>query len=135
MKAINLRMILTIVISIIGFNLYAQYSVDSTNDYYYYTQKMDAYYDSIKENTSDTVKIPGYKDYERQKEFWNTRVYNCDTVEGDYSKYIQQLILYSQNPSMLPSGNNSNTWEFVGPKNLTSHNQGIIVACILTLTT
>ncbi len=29
---------------------------------------------------------------------------------------------------MLPSGNNSNTWNFVGPKNLSSHNQGIIVS-------
>ncbi len=67
MKAMNLRIILTIVISILAVNLYAQYSVDSTNDYYYYTQKMDAYYDSIKANTPDTVKIPGYTDYERQK--------------------------------------------------------------------
>jgi len=108
--------------------LLAQYASDSTKNYYFYTGKMDVYYDSIKENTPDTVKIPGYTDYERYKEFWNTRVYNCDTATGDYSKYVEQLKLYNQNPAMLPSGNTSNTWNFVGPKNLSSHNQGIIVS-------
>ncbi len=55
-------------------------------------------------------------------------MYNCDTVTGNYSKYVEQLKLYSQNPSLLPMAGTSNTWEFVGPKNLTSHNQGIIVS-------
>ncbi len=128
MKTRYIQTIITLLALMLASNLFAQYAADSTNNYYYYTGKMDAYYDSIKANTPDTVKIPGYNDYERQKEFWNTRVYNCDTVTGDYSKYIEQLKLYSQNPSMAPTATTSNTWEFVGPKNLSTHNQGIIVS-------
>ena len=88
---------------------------------------MDAVFDSLVEQTPDTVKIPGFNDYERYKEFWNTRVFNSDTIKGDYSKYVEQLKLYSQNPSMAPAATTSNMWEFVSPKNLSSYNQAHLV--------
>ena len=129
MQSIKIHTVLFVVLSVFSTaSLFCQNTQDSTNNYYYYTQKLDAVFDSLIEQTPDTVKIPGYNDYNRYKEFWNTRVYNCDTATGNYSKYIEQLNLYSQNPSMIPTVNMSNTWEFVGPKNLTSHNQGIIVS-------
>ncbi len=129
MKSIKIHTALLIVISMFTVaNTFCQNAQDSANNYYYYTQKMDVVFDSLIEQTPDTVKIPGYNDYERYKEFWNTRIYNCDTITGDYSKYVEQLKLYSQNPSMAPAATTSNTWEFVGPKNLNSHNQGIIVS-------
>ncbi len=123
-KKVNL--IILICLIFMSFKIKAQQN--DYNNYYYYTQKMDNYYDSIIEKSPDTVKIPGLVDYQRQKEFWSTRVYNCDTIIGDYSKYTEQLKKYIQNPSMAPSKNTTNTWEFVGPKNLSSHNNGIIVS-------
>ncbi|PIQ34963.1 MAG: hypothetical protein COW63_02835 [Bacteroidetes bacterium CG18_big_fil_WC_8_21_14_2_50_41_14] len=115
----KLRILLILLLSvIINLGLFAQ-SIDSiSNDFYSFSNKMDAYYDNLKLAIPDTMKIPGLKSYERQKNFWSTRVFSNDIMKGSYSKYIEQLTYYSNNPSLLPQLNTSNTWEFVGPVNL-----------------
>lgn len=89
---------------------------------------MDTLYDSIANNQPDTVKIEGLKSYERFKDFWQTRVYNNDTIEGNFTKYTEQLDFYYNNQQLLPNEGSISNWEFVGPENLTSHNHGIIVS-------
>ncbi len=69
MKSIKIRTALLIVVSMFTVvNTFCQNSQDSANNYYY-TQKMDAVFDSLVEQMPDTVKIPGYNDYIRYKEF------------------------------------------------------------------
>lgn len=100
----------------------------SWNNYYFYTEKMDLWFDSIIAITPDTIKIPGLRDYERFKDFWSIRIHNYNNYQGNYFKYIEQIDLYTANPSMLPLNNTTNTWEFVGPNDLQTHNQGIVVS-------
>ncbi|MDX9906697.1 MAG: hypothetical protein RBS55_08945 [Bacteroidales bacterium] len=125
-----LRLSLAIVIcAMLSYSLFGQV-IDSTSDnFYYYTSQMDAYYDSLINITPDTVKITGLKNYERYKDFWRTRVYSAnDSIQGSYEYYATIMDRYKENPNLLPADNEAYNWELIGPDELQSHNMGIIVS-------
>ncbi|NOU48268.1 MAG: T9SS type A sorting domain-containing protein [Bacteroidales bacterium] len=128
MKITSIKFMLILVITMITVPSFCQNASGSYNNYHVYNRQMDAFYKSKKENAPENTKIQGLKNYERQRNFWRTRVHGNDTVHDSYSKYAEQLLLYSRNLSLIPEKSKDNTWEFLGPINVSSHNQGIIVS-------
>lgn len=45
-------------------------------NYYTYVNDQDHYYDSLRSVTPDTIKISGWRSYQRWKDFWMNRVHN-----------------------------------------------------------
>lgn len=54
----------------IAIHAFGQIADSSASNYLFYTQQMDAIFDSLNQNTPDSIQIAGYKSYKRQKDFW-----------------------------------------------------------------
>lgn len=128
MRMQKCRLSMMLLLSLFVANIFGQNTPANSSNYFWYTAQMDQFYEDLSDATPAGEKVPGLMNYERNKEFWSTRVNNSPTHTGDYSKYVEQLSNYYQNNPFLPSSNSSNTWEFVGAKGVESHNQGIIVS-------
>lgn len=97
-------------------------------EYYKYVDEQDHYYDSLRGITPDTVKIPGWRSFQRWKDFWMNRVHNDATVTGSLTEYSSNLIAAYSNPDLQPETTSAFNWQLAGPSDLTTHNKGIIVS-------
>lgn len=120
--------IVTLIFAMSNYFGFTQVADSSESNFTFYSAQMDAYYDSLHASLPDSVNIIGYKTYERQKEFWSSRIHELDELNSNKTKYVEQISYYIQNPASLPPKNSTNEWEFLGPVGVNSHNQGIIVS-------
>lgn len=97
-------------------------------EFYKYVDEQDHYYDSLRGITPDTVKIPGWRSFQRWKDFWMNRVHNDATVTGSLTEYSSNLIAAYSNPALQPETTSAFNWQLAGPPDLTTHNKGIIVS-------
>ncbi len=58
MKKLRTTFIIAVIAIVFSLQINAQSTDSVSNDFYSYTNKMDAYYDNLIESTPDTVKIP-----------------------------------------------------------------------------
>jgi len=49
-------------------------------------------------------------------------------MQGDFSKYVQDIEYYAKNSDAIPSEDFPFTWNYIGPGELNSHNKGIVVS-------
>jgi hypothetical protein len=97
-------------------------------DYYDYVEQMDLFYDSIITNTPDTLKIPGWRAYQRWKDFWRFRVHNDEYKTGSLQEYSSQLVVAYNDSKNNTASNTTFDWYMASPASMTKHNKGIIVS-------
>jgi hypothetical protein len=100
-------------------------SQTSGYDFYTIVAQKENYFDSLRGILPDNAKIPGWRSYERWKDFWMNRVHNDATVTGSMSKYGTNLIAAYSTPAMQPNSTSAFNWQLAGPQDLTTHNKGV----------
>lgn len=113
------------------FAVFAYLNVSGQGDnlnYYKYIQMRADYFKKIQDQLDPGETPPGYKGFNRYKDFWNTRVSNSAEEPGGYDTYFTKMEQYKNNPSLLPQTDNSVEWGYVGPKDLQTHNKGFIMS-------
>ena len=98
----------------------------STENYYTYSQRQTHYYDSVRAVTPDTLKVAGWRPFQRWNDFWRDRVYNSSTVTGSYSMYGTKLQAAMSNPAWQTDNSTAWDWQLAGNQNLTTQNRGLI---------
>jgi len=98
----------------------------TTENYYTYSQRQSHYFDSVRAVTPDTLKVSGWRTFQRWNDFWRDRVYNSSTVTGSYSMYGTKLQAAISNPAWQTDNSTAWNWQLAGNQNLTSHNRGLI---------
>lgn len=102
-------------------------SFAQTNENYYsYSKRMSHYYDSVRAVTPDTVKVPGWRQFQRWNDFWRDRVYNSPTVKGSYNIYETKLKSALISPAPKAASSSNWNWQLAGNQNLDTHNKGLI---------
>ena len=97
-------------------------------NYYSFVADRNHYFDSLKAVTPDTLKIPGWRSYERWRDFWMNRVHNDANVTGSLSEYNTKLMASYNNPALKAGTTTGFDWQLAGPPDLSTHNKGIIVS-------
>jgi hypothetical protein len=96
------------------------------DNYYLYTLKMDLFYKNLSSSASDSLRVAGRRDYQRWRDFWQNRVYNSPQVTGNLDMYGSKLQEALGNPAVDPDSSSMWDWQYAGPRDLTTHNRGII---------
>jgi hypothetical protein len=63
----------------------------NNENYYTYSHRLESYYDSLRAITPDTLKVPGWRPFQRWNDFWRYRVYNSPSVTGSYEMYNAKI--------------------------------------------
>ena len=93
----------------------------STENYYTYSQCQAHYFDSVRAVTPDTIKVAGWRQFQRWNDFWRDRVYNSPTVAGSYNKYDTKLQDAMKSPAMKTANSTAWAWQLAGNQNLGTH--------------
>lgn len=100
----------------------------TTENYYTYSQRQAHYFDSVRAVTPDTLKVAGWRPFQRWNDFWRDRVYNSSTVTGSYSMYGTKLQAAMANPAWQTDNSTAWNWQLADEQNLATHNRGIITS-------
>jgi hypothetical protein len=95
--------------------------VDSTYNYYFITQQMDAYYDSIYTIGGDSaLKGIGYKEYIR----WKNHAYFSTGKQGNMNAHEEFISNYYDGTRQIPESEISD-WKYFGPKGIPETYEGV----------
>jgi hypothetical protein len=115
-----LSITILVLANILSYPLFSSAQTDSTCNYNYITQQLDAYYDSIAANYDDSaIKVTGYKEYTR----WKNHMYFREGKNGNLFAHEQYVQDYFEGIRNI-SENDGSDWKYFGPKGVPDSHSG-----------